>query len=76
MIRHIRPTRNVASIVKWEGIVVDPIGAILAVLVFETMFHSSHSDQQIMTAACILVLTALIGGVFGTVIGWLLTLVF
>ena len=75
MIRHIRPTRIVASIVKWEGIVVDPIGAILAVLVFETMFHSSHSDQPIMTAACILVLTALIGGVFGTVIGWLLTLV-
>lgn len=30
----IKPRRKMASIVKWEGIVVDPIGAVLAVLVF------------------------------------------
>lgn len=35
LLRHINPTRKMASIVKWEGIVVDPIGAILAVLVFK-----------------------------------------
>ncbi|MDA7873309.1 cation:proton antiporter, partial [Akkermansiaceae bacterium] len=31
LLRLIRPRRKVASIVKWEGIVVDPIGAVLAV---------------------------------------------
>ena len=75
MIRHIRPTRKVASIVKWEGIVVDPIGAVLAVLVFELMFHADHSDQRIMTALCLITLTAVVGLVFGALIGWLLTLV-
>lgn len=35
LLRHVNPTRKMASIVKWEGIVVDPIGAILAVLVFK-----------------------------------------
>jgi NhaP-type Na+/H+ or K+/H+ antiporter len=39
LLRHIRPTRNVAAIIKWEGIVVDPIGALLAVLVFEVIFE-------------------------------------
>lgn len=37
LLRLIKPRRKVASIVKWEGIVVDPIGAILAVLVFITI---------------------------------------
>jgi len=35
LIRHIKPSRKVGSIVKWEGIVVDPIGAIMAVLMFQ-----------------------------------------
>jgi NhaP-type Na+/H+ or K+/H+ antiporter len=35
LLRVIKPTRKIGSIVKWEGIVVDPIGAILAVLVFQ-----------------------------------------
>ena len=34
LLRLIKPRRKMASIVKWEGIVVDPIGAVLAVLVF------------------------------------------
>ncbi|NQU23154.1 MAG: sodium:proton antiporter, partial [Candidatus Nealsonbacteria bacterium] len=34
LLRHVRPVRRVGSVVKWEGIVNDPIGAVLAVLVF------------------------------------------
>ncbi|MEN8773371.1 MAG: cation:proton antiporter [Akkermansiaceae bacterium] len=37
LLRLIKPRRKMASIVKWEGIVVDPIGAVLAVLVFLTI---------------------------------------
>ncbi len=40
MIRYIRPKGRIGSIVKWEGIVIDPIGALLAVLVFECFFVS------------------------------------
>jgi NhaP-type Na+/H+ or K+/H+ antiporter len=35
MLRSVRPTRHVANILRWEGIVIDPIGALLAVLVFQ-----------------------------------------
>jgi NhaP-type Na+/H+ or K+/H+ antiporter len=37
LLRHIRPTPRVGSAVKWEGIVNDPVGAILGVLVFEAI---------------------------------------
>ena len=37
LLRHIRPVRHLSSILKWEGIVIDPIGATLAVLVFEAV---------------------------------------
>ena len=35
LLKQIRPKGRVGSILRWEGIVIDPIGAILAVLVFE-----------------------------------------
>ena len=37
LLRHIRPNARIGSTVKWEGIVNDPIGAILGVLVFEVI---------------------------------------
>ena len=35
ILRQLLPTRRVSSLLRWEGIVVDPIGALLAVLVFQ-----------------------------------------
>ena len=35
LLRTMRPTANIANVLRWEGIIVDPIGALLAVLVFE-----------------------------------------
>ncbi|MEP2776830.1 MAG: cation:proton antiporter [Luteolibacter sp.] len=46
LLRHVNPTRKMASIVKWEGIVVDPIGAILAVLVFKIAMASDLATAQ------------------------------
>lgn len=37
LLHHIKPSARVAEILKWEGIVIDPIGALLAVLVFEVI---------------------------------------
>lgn len=41
LLRHVRPTPQVASTLKWEGILIDPIGAILAVLVYEAVLAGS-----------------------------------
>ena len=37
LLRHLQPTKQIASVLKWEGIVIDPIGALLALLVFEAI---------------------------------------
>lgn len=44
LLRQVRPTTQVSNLLKWEGIVIDPIGAMLAVLVFEVIFTSSFSE--------------------------------
>lgn len=35
MLRTVRPRENVANVLQWEGILIDPVGAILAVLVYQ-----------------------------------------
>ena len=37
ILRQVRPTGRIAALVRWEGIVIDPIGAVLAVLVFDVV---------------------------------------
>ncbi len=40
MLQAVRPSRAVANILRWEGILVDPIGAIIAVLTFSVVIAS------------------------------------
>lgn len=35
LLRSVRPAARLANILRWEGIIIDPVGALLAVLVFE-----------------------------------------
>ncbi|MDS1308569.1 cation:proton antiporter [Marinobacter xiaoshiensis] len=35
LLRSVRPSAKLANILRWEGIIIDPVGALLAVLVFE-----------------------------------------
>jgi NhaP-type Na+/H+ or K+/H+ antiporter len=37
LLRHVRPRGRVSTVAKWEGITIDPVGAIIAVLVLETL---------------------------------------
>lgn len=45
LLRQVRPDRRVGSLIKWEGIVNDPIGAVLAALVFELVRHLAVGDS-------------------------------
>jgi NhaP-type Na+/H+ or K+/H+ antiporter len=71
LLRHIRPARRIGSIAKWEGIVIDPIGALLAVLVFEEFMFSAN-DHTFWNAVLLLLKTAAIGGLLGGAAAWLL----
>ncbi|WP_077023134.1 cation:proton antiporter [Fuerstiella marisgermanici] len=44
MLQHIRPIGQAGPIARWEGIVVDPIGAVLAVLVFSVYRPVQNAD--------------------------------
>ncbi|MFC2027813.1 cation:proton antiporter, partial [Chloroflexota bacterium] len=44
LLRHVRPIGQVGPIMKWEGIVIDPLGAMLAVLVFELILAGRLED--------------------------------
>ena len=73
LLRHIRPSGKVADILKWEGIVIDPVGALLAVLVFEGIVASG---VQGATASVLLSLgkTVFFGGLSGMAFAALLVL--
>ncbi len=72
LLRFVRPTGRVASVVKWEGIVNDPIGAMCAVLVFEVFYgESPHSASHEFVIGA--VKTIVIGGSVGVISGWFVT---
>lgn len=43
ILRNIPLNKNVATVLKWEGILIDPIGALVAVLVFEFIISGGES---------------------------------
>ncbi|MCH8144789.1 MAG: sodium:proton antiporter [Gemmatimonadetes bacterium] len=64
LLRHIRPTAKLGSAIRWEAIVNDPTGAILAVLVFNAIVVGE--GQEGISAAVLGVVKALgAGGALG-----------
>jgi NhaP-type Na+/H+ or K+/H+ antiporter len=74
LLREIRPAGKVGIVAKWEGIVVDPIGATLAVLVFETTEELRDALYGSATISAIygFAITAISGIAIGIAAGWLL----
>lgn len=64
LLKQIRPEARVASILRWEGIIIDPVGAILAVLVFEELVAGQPGLGNFISN---LVITLSIGLVLGGV---------
>lgn len=72
ILRQLRPTRRVASMLRWEGILVDPIGAVLAVLVFQGVL-AGRLDRAVPQVLWSLAATVLIGFGIALSLGWALT---
>lgn len=72
LLRTVRPVRKVSSILRWEAILIDPLGAILGLLVFDFMIVSRVSDGALeasVTAATVVVSGALLGVLGGYLFG-------
>ena len=50
MLRTVRPSAKIGNILRWEGIVIDPIGALLAVLVFEYIVSTQNAVSHTLFA--------------------------
>ena len=66
MLRTLRPNARIANTLRWEGIVIDPLGALFAVLIFEAIV----SRQEGHTIG-IFVATIGCGAVTGALSAWL-----
>ncbi len=69
MLRSVRPNARIANVLRWEGIVIDPIGALLAVLVYETII-SFGQGGEISYTLFVFIKTLLVGGLFGCSAGY------
>lgn len=64
LLRFIRPSVKIASILRWEGILIDPIGATLAVLVFEVI-HATDVVEDVSVVFQGILFTIVFGGILG-----------
>lgn len=78
LLRIVRPVPKIATVLRWEGIVIDPIGALLAVLVFEfiiTQIEHAGSGSGLVTVLWPFIRLVGLGLLFGLGGGYLLGLV-
>lgn len=73
LLKQIKVDRQVSTLLEGEGILIDPVGAILAVVVLDTILNGDADPLNAITGLFVrLGIGALIGGVGG----WLLSLFF
>ncbi|MCK7595839.1 cation:proton antiporter [Microbulbifer sp. CAU 1566] len=73
MLRTVRPNTRISNILRWEGIVIDPIGALLAVLVYEYIvaLHGAL-EHTLITFLKVVVIGFGVGSLMGYFVGSLL----
>ena len=71
LLKQVKVDRQVATLLEGEGVLIDPVGAILAVVVLNTILNTNAAPLDIMSG---LLLRLGIGAVVGGTGGWLLSL--
>ncbi|MCA9322202.1 MAG: cation:proton antiporter [Planctomycetes bacterium] len=72
LLRTMRPIGKGAAVLKWEGIVVDPVGALLATLVFQFLIEPGGGAHTFLAIG----MTVVVGGGLGLVSALLLVFLF
>lgn len=71
LLKHVNAERRVSTLLEGEGVLIDPVGAILAVVVLNIVLQGNADPLTILSG---LTLRLGVGGVIGGVGGWLLGL--
>lgn len=71
MLRTLRPNARIANTLRWEGIVIDPLGALFAVLIYEAIV-SRHQGHAIGIFFSTVLIGAAGGGIAAVILAFLL----
>lgn len=72
LLRTVRPVESVGSILRWEAILIDPLGAILGLLVFDFIVASQATEgllQAVITVTVMVAAGTSIGAIGGYLLG-------
>jgi len=72
ILRNVRPNFNISTILKWEGILIDPVGALIAILIYEFVISGQENKHFTVFALQGFLQTVVSGLVIGTVFAFLL----
>lgn len=73
LLKQVKVDRQVATLLEGEGVLIDPVGAILAVVVLNTILNTNAAPLDIMTGLLVrLGIGAIVGGLGGWLLGLLL----
>jgi CPA1 family monovalent cation:H+ antiporter len=67
LIEQIRPRERISLVIRWEGILIDPLGAGLSVVVLDAVLAT---DEPLLTTALLMMLTVAVGTAIGVAAGW------
>jgi NhaP-type Na+/H+ or K+/H+ antiporter len=71
ILRNVKPNFNITTILKWEGILIDPIGALIAILTYEFIISGTAGSQIGFIALKTFAITIAVGIAVGWVTAWL-----
>ena len=72
ILRNVQPEKKVATILRWESIIIDPLGALVAVLMYEFILSGGGGAQFTLTALITFGKTIFAGVMMGGLCAWLL----
>jgi NhaP-type Na+/H+ or K+/H+ antiporter len=73
LLAFVRPSDRVRSLLKWEGVLIDPIGALLGVLAFHVVKAGAGGDRPFHVGSMLTSIgVGLLAGAIGAALLWLL----
>lgn len=76
ILRNVRPKESINNVLKWEGILIDPLGALMAVLVYEFIqisnFQNEDTIEVLKTFFITIASGVFVGGAAALFLRWIL----
>ena len=71
LLKQIQVKKSLGTVLRWEGIMIDPVGATLAVLVYEVI-KVGETQEAFFLIFIVIIMTILVGFFFGVLVAFLL----